>query len=116
MQAVELDRKNTRAADNGSNGESIKLRRSFDWRTTDQDEIELRKLRAREEQPCIRNLEPAHQIFSRFEVNSPSGMTYSVELRSLSRSVFSCICTDFRINGLGSCQHVAAVRLPLEAR
>ena len=43
-------------------------------------------------------------------------MTYSVELRSLAERVFSCTCTDFRINGLGTCKHVEAVLLHLEAR
>src|SRR5208283_4561411 len=89
---------------------------NFDWRTTDEEEIELRRQRARDEQPRIRNLEPAWQIFSRFEVISRSGMTYSVELRSLAGRIFSCTCTDFRINGLGTCKHVEAVLLNLEAR
>src|SRR6516225_3566233 len=93
-----------------------KLTRSFDWRTTDQDEIELRQQRAREEQLRVRNVEPAHRIFSQFEVNSRSGMTYNVELRSLAGRAFSCTCTDFRVNGLGTCKHVEAVLLHLEAR
>ena len=116
MHAFELKRRETRDAHNGSDHESSKLNRSFDWRTTDQDEISLRQQRAREEQPRIRNLEPAHRIFSRFEVVSPSGMTYSVELRSCARRVFSCTCTDFRVNALGTCKHVEAVLLHLEAR
>jgi hypothetical protein len=79
-----------------------KLTRSFDWRTTDQDEITLRQQRATEEQPRIRNLEPDQRIFSQFEVVSKSGMTYTVELRSLAGRIFSCTCTHFRINGLGT--------------
>jgi SNF2 family DNA or RNA helicase len=114
MHAVELERQKRPAARNGSNVEISK--RSIDWRTTDQDEIEVRNLRAREEQPRIRNLEPAHRIFSQFEVDSRSGMTYRVELRSLAKRAFSCTCTDFRINGLGTCKHVEAVLLHLEAR
>ena len=76
----------------------------------------MRQQRAKEEQPQIRNLEPAQRIFSQFEVLSPSGMTYLVELRSLAGRIFSCTCTDFRINGLGTCKHVEAVLLNLEAR
>src|SRR5208282_1475127 len=118
MEAVERKRPKKRLAENGSGSddERSKLPRNFDWRTTDEEEIELRRQRARDEQPRIRNLEPAWKIFSRFEVISRSGMTYSVELRSLARRIFSCTCTDFRINGLGTCKHVEAVLLHLEAR
>jgi hypothetical protein len=43
-------------------------------------------------------------------------MTYCVELRSVAERIFSCTCTDFRINGLGTCKHVESVLLHLEAR
>jgi hypothetical protein len=99
-----------------SDGEIARLTRAYDWRTTDEDETRLRQQRAREEQPRIRNLEPAYKIFSQFEVVSKSGMTYVVELRSLADRIFSCTCTDFRVNGLGTCKHVEAVLLNLEAR
>lgn len=115
MHAVELKRPETCLADNRSDEDS-KLRRNFDWRTTDEDEVKLRQQRAREEQPRIRNLEPAHRIFSRFELGSRSGMAYSVELRSLNGRGHSCTCTDFRVNGLGTCKHIEAVLLHLEAR
>jgi hypothetical protein len=105
-----------RAGSKDPEGEIAKLTRTYDWRTTDQDEIRLRQERAREEQPQIRNLDPAQRIFSQFEVVSRSGMTYSVELRSLAGRIFSCTCIDFRINGLGTCKHVEAVLLNLEAR
>src|SRR5271165_3414206 len=116
MHAVERNRRKRSLAQNGSDIEGIKPPRNLDWRTTDQEEIELRQRRALEEQPRIRNLEPAWRIFSQFEVISRSGMTYSVELRSLAERIFSCTCTDFRINGLGTCKHVEAVLLHLEAR
>jgi hypothetical protein len=103
-----------RAGSKDPEAEIAKLTRTYDWRTTDQDEIRLRQERAREEQPQIRNLDPAQRIFSQFEVVSRSGMTYSVELRSLAGRIFSCTCTDFRINGLGTCKHVEAVLLNLE--
>src|SRR3984893_5216064 len=116
MHAVERNRLKRSNSQNGSDIEGIKPARNFDWRTTDREEIELRQRRALEEQPRIRNFEPAWRIFSQFEVISRSGMTYSVELRSLAERVFSCTCTDFRINGLGTCKHVEAVLLHLEAR
>jgi SNF2 family DNA or RNA helicase len=116
MHTVALKRPKKHVAQNDPGQEARKLTRSFDWRTTDQDEIELRRQRAREEQPSIRNLDPAWPIFSRFEVNSKSGMTYSVEVRSLAGRTFSCTCTDFRVNGLGTCKHIEAVLPYLEAR
>jgi hypothetical protein len=116
MNATDQTRKKVEAGNNDSDGEIAKLKRTFDWRTTDQDEIRLRQQRAKEEQPQIRNMDPAQRIFSQFEVVSKSGMTYSVELRSVAERLFSCTCTDFRINGLGTCKHVEGVLLHLEAR
>jgi hypothetical protein len=94
VNATSLERKKTGVGRSASDGEIVRLTRTYDWRTTDQDEIKLRQQRAREEQPRIRNLEPAHNIFSQFEVVSKSGMTYRVELRSLSDRIFSCTCTE----------------------
>jgi hypothetical protein len=87
-----------------------------DWRTTDADEIVKRQIRAREERYHIVNLDAAHPIFSNFEVRSPSGMTYQIEIRDLASRQFSFTCTDFRINGLGTCKHTEAVLLQLGRR
>ena len=55
--------------------------------------------------------------FSRtFEVGSASGLSYGVEIRDLRGRQFHCDCVDFRINGLGTCKHVEAVLLHLQAR
>jgi superfamily II DNA or RNA helicase len=89
---------------------------AHDWRTTDEDEIARRRMRARTEPFQIRNCEPAHPVFSNFNVKSGSGLTYSVELRDLRLRQFACDCVDFRINGLGTCKHVEAVLLYLETR
>src|SRR5713101_2020498 len=94
----------------------IKVPSPHDWRTTDADEINRRRLRAREESFRITNADAAHPIFSNFRVQSASGMTYSVEVRDLRQRHFACDCVDFRINGLGTCKHVEAVLLQLEAR
>ncbi len=94
----------------------IQLPHATDWRTTDADEINRRILRAREEAPAIRNLDPQQPIFSNFEVKSRSGVTYEVEVRDLATRQFGCTCTDFQINGLGTCKHVEAVRLLLQAK
>jgi len=86
------------------------------WRTTDEEEINRRRLRARTEDFRIANTDPRHPIFSNFRVQSGSGLTYSVEIRDVRQRQFGCDCVDFRINGLGTCKHVEAVLLHLEAR
>ncbi|MBL9207462.1 MAG: DEAD/DEAH box helicase [Opitutaceae bacterium] len=84
-----------------------------DWRTTDADEVLKRQLRAREERPRISNRTPVHAIYSDFQVHSPSGLHYQVEIRNLPHQQVACTCTDFRINGLGTCKHIEAVFLHL---
>jgi hypothetical protein len=86
------------------------------WRTTDEDEINRRRVRARTEDFHISNSDPRHPIFSNFRVRSGSGLTYSVEVRDVRQRQFACDCVDFRINGLGTCKHVEAVLLQLQAR
>ncbi len=87
-----------------------------DWRTTDEDEITRRRIRARTEQMRIRNLDPQYPVYSNFEVKSASGLSYSVEIRSVSERRFSCNCVDFRINALGTCKHVEATLLHIGSR
>src|SRR6266480_7439756 len=94
----------------------IKLPSPHDWRTTDADEINRRRQRARDEAFTISNLDPRHPIFSNFRVASRSGLIYSVEIRDVRGRQFACDCVDFRINGLGTCKHVEAVLLQLERR
>ena len=86
------------------------------WRTTDEDEINRRRARARTEEFRVSNADPRHPIFSNFRVGSGSGLTYSVEIRDVRQRQFACECVDFRINGLGTCKHVEAVLLHLQAR
>src|ERR1051325_8039598 len=94
----------------------IEVPSPHNWRTTDTDEINRRRVRAQTEQFQISNLEPRHPIFSNFRVQSGSGLTYSVEIRDVRERQFACECVDFRINGLGTCKHIEAVLLNLEAR
>jgi hypothetical protein len=82
-----------------------------DWRTTDVDEILKRQIRARDERARILNLTPAHAVFSDFDVRSRSGLSYRVEIRDVADRRFACTCTDFQINGLGTCKHVESVLL-----
>jgi hypothetical protein len=83
-----------------------KLPSIHNWRTTDEEEIAKRRYRARTESLRVRNLDPRFPIFSNFAVKSGSGLTYTVEIRSVSQRRFSCDCVDFRINALGTCKHV----------
>ncbi|MCW5555567.1 MAG: DEAD/DEAH box helicase [Verrucomicrobiae bacterium] len=94
----------------------VKLPSPHDWRTTDTDEINKRRQRAREEVFTISNHDARHPIFSNFRVASRSGLIYSVEIRDVRERQFACDCVDFRINGLGTCKHVEAVLLQLERR
>ena len=94
----------------------IKVPPMHDWRTTDEDEINRRRLRAQTESPRVANLDARHPIFSTFRVKSTSGMDYTVEIRDVASRSFSCDCVDFRVNGLGTCKHVEAVLLYLGAR
>src|SRR6266436_3415678 len=96
--------------------QKLKLPPAHDWRTTDTDEVNKRRQRAREEVFTITNIDPRHPVFSDFRVKSASGQTYSVEIRSLNAHQSVCDCVDFRTNGLGFCKHVEAVTLYLQAR
>jgi len=87
-----------------------------DWRTTDEQELLKRQLRAKEESFRISNQNPDEQIFSNFSIKSGSGLTYSVEVRDVANREFHCTCTDFRINGLGTCKHVEAVLFYLQKK
>lgn len=95
---------------------SIPVPPAHDWRTTDQDEIRRRTQRAIDEKHAISNRDPEHPVFSTFEVQSPSGMTYQVEIRDLAGCAFSCTCPDFRTAGLGTCKHVEATLIWLKRR
>ena len=86
------------------------------WRTTDEDEINRHRARARTEEFRISNTDARHPIFSNFRVRSGSGLTYSGEVRDVRQRQFACDCVDFRINGLGTCKHVEAVLPQLQAR
>ena len=89
---------------------------AHDWRTTDEDEINRRRKRAREETFVIRNTDARFPVFSEFSVASGSGLAYQVEIRDVAERQFACTCQDFRKNGLGTCKHVEAVLFHLESR
>ncbi|HZD39214.1 MAG TPA: DEAD/DEAH box helicase [Terriglobales bacterium] len=86
------------------------------WRTTDTDEINKRRLRAQTESLRVSEMGGYHPIFANFQVRSGSGMNYLVEIRSLRDDLYFCTCVDFRINGLGTCKHIEATLHYLRAR
>ena len=53
----------------------IALPPAHDWRTTDADEINRRRLRARTERFAIRPTNAGEPVFARFRVESATGMT-----------------------------------------
>ena len=87
-----------------------------DWRTTDKQELLKRQMRAQEETFQITNQQLERPINSNFAIRSGSGLNYTVEIRDLKSRAFSCTCTDFRINGLGTCKHIEAVLLYLKKK
>ncbi len=89
---------------------------AHDWRTTDQDEVVRRQIRAKEGRFRIVNTDPRHAIHSTFHVHSGEDRRYSVELRDATQREAVCSCVDFRVNGLGTCKHFEAVWLYLERR
>lgn len=79
------------------------------WRTSDEDEIALRRWRGQTEIPAVEALEPEHRLFGTFRVRSGSGGSYEVEIRDLAGRTNSCGCIDYRVNGLGTCKHIEGV-------
>ncbi len=86
------------------------------WRTTDEDEIALRRWRGSTEIVAIEALESDHPIFGTFRAQSGSGGFYEVEIRSLEGFTNSCDCIDHRVNGLGTCKHIEGVLAALRRR
>src|SRR5215207_236885 len=71
------------------------------WRSTDEDELNVRRWRGRTEIARIEALEPECGLFGTFRVRSTSGSAYEVEIRDLAARNNSCGCVDHRVNGLG---------------
>src|ERR1700728_414165 len=86
------------------------------WRTSDEDELNLRRWRGRTEIAGIEMLEPAHGPFGTFRVRSNSGSIYDVEIRDLASGNNSYGCVDHRVNGLGICKHIEGVLAALRMR
>jgi superfamily II DNA or RNA helicase len=86
------------------------------WRTTDAEEITLRRWRGSTEIVAIEALEGEHPIFGTFRTRSETGGSYEVEIRTLDGLHNSCGCIDHRVNGLGTCKHIEGVLAALRRR
>ncbi len=100
-------------------GETLYVRGMMNhgWLTSDAQELEARRLRAKAEAMSLRNLMPGHGIFADFSVrrdDQEAARTYIVEIRSLRDRVNYCTCPDFAKNSLGSCKHIEKVVMQLE--
>jgi len=80
------------------------------WKTTDEEEIERRRLRASIEPINVEPLGPDQSFYGTFTVRSrESAKAYLVEIRSLTDLENSCQCIDYQTNGLATCKHIEAV-------
>src|ERR1700730_12648381 len=86
------------------------------WRTTDAEEIALRRWRGSTEIIAIEALGGETPVFGTFRTRSGTGGSYEVEIRSLDGFSNSCGCIDYRVNGLGTCKHVEGVLAALRRR
>src|SRR5580704_19585931 len=86
------------------------------WRTTDDDEIALRRWRGTTDIVAIEAVEAEHPIFGTFRTRSETGGSYEVEIRTLDGLHNSCGCIDHRVNGLGTCKHIEGVLAALRRR
>ena len=81
------------------------------WKTTDADEVSLRRWRGTTEIVAIEALEPDAPIFGTFRVRSGSGAFYDVEIRSLSAARKAVMTGGTRRGScLLPCQHPAHLR------
>ncbi len=79
------------------------------WNTSDAEEIERRRYRGKTEKFRLENLESRYPYYSSFAISSTPGQHYRVEVRSLTDTLNSCNCPDYRSNGLGTCKHIEHV-------
>jgi SWIM zinc finger len=81
-----------------------------------EEQIDLRRQRGRAGRFTIANL-GTKRVFSDFAVTNPAtGGRYTVAVRGFDVGDNTCTCPDFKANTLGTCKHIEAVLLHLEAR
>ncbi len=83
------------------------------WLSTDEEEIERRRLRSIEESLKVKRIRTEKQlnesIYGDYLVSSGSDSQYVVEYRDKYSRINSCTCPDYQINGLSSCKHIERV-------
>ena len=95
--------------------EEARRLRAAGWKTSDEDEVQRRRLRAINEPITVQPLEPRIPVFGTFvAVTGDSGRPHRVEVRSVTEHENCCDCPDYRVNGLGTCKHVEAVLMHIE--
>jgi hypothetical protein len=90
------------------------------WKTSDEDEIALRRWRGRTEILDVAPGDKNQGFFGLFRARSASGGTYEVEIHSLDvkfgKLRNSCGCIDYQVNGLGTCKHIEGVLAAIQHR
>ena len=86
------------------------------WKSSDDDEIEVRRWRGCTEIQSVEVLEPDFPLFATYRVRSISGSCYEVEIRDLKNRNNSCECIDHRVSALGTCKHIEGVLAALGKR
>jgi superfamily II DNA or RNA helicase len=114
--AQTVNKHSTNEKAKGSARKVLQKSPSHGWRTSDDDEIALRRWRGSTEIAAIQALEPEHGPFGTFRVRSNAGSAYDVEIRDLTGRDNSCGCIDHRVNGLGTCKHIEGVLAALAVR
>ncbi len=94
----------------------LQKQQQLGWNSSDQDEIDRRRLRGQVEITGIEALEKSQPLFGTFRVTSSSGGTYVVEIRDLAGFTNSCGCADHQVNRLGTCKHIEGVLAALKKR
>ncbi|MCK5648072.1 MAG: DEAD/DEAH box helicase [Gammaproteobacteria bacterium] len=87
------------------------------WLSTDEEEIERRRLRSIEESLSVRRIRNGtlknETIFGDYLVSSAddsrSGFQYTVEYRDKQQRINTCSCPDYQVNGLATCKHIERV-------
>lgn len=82
------------------------------WLTSDADEIERQRLRGLNETYRIEAQANGDRFYNAYRVDSATGQSYRVEIRSLSAPLNSCNRPDHQVKGLGTCQHIEATLYP----
>ncbi|MCC6288470.1 MAG: DEAD/DEAH box helicase [Chitinophagaceae bacterium] len=94
----------------------ISITRKPDHLTDVQWQSALRRQIAADEKFVIRGQEK-DIVYSDYDVYSQqSKLTYKVALRSADNSLNFCSCPDFKTNQLGTCKHIEAVLLKINAK